>query len=215
MISIVPHFAAPPIKVTQPSSLGIGALLGDRYIYSFSCTRHDDFHNAIAFYQAASKTLESLRSDLITLDSEVQFSFRDNVEPLYRQLIELLLTTEATSETNTEDFPAQALEVIDFLRLSELENFLQCSLAPELQLETVVGEIDTQAAFIYPLILSDRVEIIFKLPQQPLAHRATFINHTEVEETVQKLQRYLRQSRFTEEVKQEAQKVYQWIIEPI
>ncbi len=170
---------------------------------------------AIAFYEAASKTLESVRSDLITLDSDVQFSFRDDVEPLYRQLIDLLLTTKGTSETDAQDFPTQALEIIDFLRLSELENFLQCSLAPELQVETVVGEIDPQAAFIYPLILSDRLEIIFKLPQQPLAHRATFIQHTEVEATVKKLQNYLRQSRFTEEVKQEAQKLYQWIIRPI
>ncbi|MDJ0689264.1 MAG: CHAT domain-containing protein [Xenococcaceae cyanobacterium MO_188.B32] len=170
---------------------------------------------AIAFYEAATKTLESVRSDLINLDSDVQFSFRDDVEPLYRQLIDLLLTTGATSEADTQDFPTQALEIIDFLRLSELENFLQCSLAPELQVETVVGEIDPQAAFIYPLILSDRLEIIFKLPQQPLAHRATFIQHTEVEATVEKLQSYLKQSRFTEEVKQEAQKAYQWIIQPI
>ncbi len=170
---------------------------------------------AIAFYEAATKTLESVRSDLINLDSDVQFSFRDDVEPLYRQLIDLLLTTGATSEADTQDFPTQALEIIDFLRLSELENFLQCSLAPELQVETVVGEIDPQAAFIDPLILSDRLEIIFKLPQQPLAHRATFIQHTEVEATVEKLQSYLKQSRFTEEVKQEAQKAYQWIIQPI
>ncbi len=174
-----------------------------------------DRQKAIATYQEASKTLESVRSDLLTIDSDVQFSFRDFVEPLYRQLIDLLLTTEDSSKLNSQDFPAQALKVIDFLRLSELENFLQCSLAPALQVETVVGEIDPQAAFIYPLILSDRLELIFKLPQQPLAHRAISIQHTEVEETVQKLQRYLRQSRFTEEVKQEAQKLYQWIIQPI
>ena len=170
---------------------------------------------AIALYEEASKTLESVRGDIITLNSDVQFSFRDDVEPLYRQLIELLLTTEDSSQSDSLDLPTQALKVIDFLRLWELENFLQCSLAPELQVETVVGEIDSQAAFIYPLILSDRLELIFKLPQQPLAHRATLIQPTEVEETIEQLQGYLRQSRFTEEVKQEAQKVYQWIIQPI
>ncbi len=202
---------------------------------------------AIAFYQEATKTLESVRSDLLTLNSDVQFSFRDDVEPLYRQLIELLLTkseeapsclgehslascadagsrrfyggvsltTEDSSQSDSLDLPTQALKVIDFLRLWELENFLQCSLAPELQVETVVGEIDPQAAFIYPLILSDRLELIFKLPQKPLAHRATFIQPTEVEATISQLQHYLRQSRFTEEVKQEAHKVYKWIIQPI
>ena len=170
---------------------------------------------AISNYQQASQTLESVRSDLINLNSDVQFSFRDRIEPLYRQLIDLLLVAEDNPPTDTEDLTAQALKVIDFLRLSELENFLQCSLAPQLQLETVVGEIDPQAAFIYPLILADRLEIIYKLPQQPLAHRAVSIQSTEVDATVSKLQSYLRQSRFTEEVKQEAQKVYQWIIAPI
>ncbi len=174
-----------------------------------------DRKKAIVIYQQATKTLESVRRDLLTIDSDVQFSFRDFVEPLYRQLIDLLLTAEDVSESDSQGFPAQALKFVDFLRLSELENFLQCSLTPELQVETVVGEIDPQAAFLYPLILSDRLELIFKLPQQPLAHQATFIPHTEVEETIKQLQGYLRQSRFTEEVKQEAQKVYQWMIKPI
>ena len=174
-----------------------------------------DREKAISFYQQATQTLESVRSDLINLNSDVQFSFRDRVEPLYRQLIDLLLVTEDNPPTDTEDSIARALKIIDFLRLSELENFLQCSLAPQLQLETVVGEIDPQAAFIYPLILADRLEIIYKLPQQPLAHQSIAIQSTEIEGTVAKLQSYLRQSRFSEEVKQEAQKVYQWIIAPI
>ena len=174
-----------------------------------------DRERAIASYQQASQTLKSIRNDLINLNSDVQFSFRDRVEPLYRQLIDLLLVADNDSPTNSENSILQALKVIDFLRLSELENFLQCSLAPELQVETVVGEIDPQAAFIYPLILADRLEIIYKLPQQPLAHRAVAIDSRKIEETVSKLQNYLRQSRFTEEVKQEAQKVYQWIIQPI
>ncbi|WP_019506891.1 hypothetical protein [Pleurocapsa sp. PCC 7319] len=141
--------------------------------------REEKRDRAIAFYQAASKTLESVRSDLINLNSDVQFSFRDAVEPLYRQLIDLLLTTEDNLSNNAENFPTQALKVVDFLRLSELENFLQCSLAPQLQIETAVGEIDPQAAFIYPLILADRLEIIYKLPQQPLTHRAVFIQPIE------------------------------------
>ncbi len=174
-----------------------------------------DKEKAIAMYEGASKSLESVRKDLLTIDPDVQFSFRDSVEPLYREYVDLLLSTDNLSQVNREIFPAQALNVIDFLRLSELENFLQCSLAPEVQLETVVGEIDSQAAFIYPLVLGERLEVIFKLPGQPLAHRATPIPHREVEETIKHLQDYLRQARLTEEVKLGAGKVYEWIIKPI
>jgi tetratricopeptide (TPR) repeat protein len=46
---------------------------------------------AINYYIQAVKLLEDLRSDLIILNPDVQFSFRDSVEPVYRQLVDLLL----------------------------------------------------------------------------------------------------------------------------
>ena len=50
-----------------------------------------DINGAIAFYTQAVDTLKFLRNDLIALNPDVQFSFRDNVEPVYRQLVDLLL----------------------------------------------------------------------------------------------------------------------------
>ncbi len=50
-----------------------------------------DITGAIAFYTEAVNTLKFLRNDLIALNPDVQFSFRDNVEPVYRQLVDLLL----------------------------------------------------------------------------------------------------------------------------
>ncbi|WP_235018607.1 CHAT domain-containing protein [Tolypothrix sp. NIES-4075] len=50
-----------------------------------------DITGAIAFYTQAVDTLKFLRNDLIALNPDVQFSFRDNVEPVYRQLVDLLL----------------------------------------------------------------------------------------------------------------------------
>ncbi|MGI2909405.1 CHAT domain-containing protein, partial [Hassallia sp. VBCCA 56010] len=50
-----------------------------------------DISGAIAFYTQAVETLKFLRNDLIALNPDVQFTFRDNVEPVYRQLVDLLL----------------------------------------------------------------------------------------------------------------------------
>jgi CHAT domain-containing protein len=50
-----------------------------------------DMSGAIAFYTQAVDTLKFLRNDLIALNPDVQFTFRDNVEPVYRQLVDLLL----------------------------------------------------------------------------------------------------------------------------
>jgi len=40
-------------------------------------------------YTEAVNNLKSLRSDLVAINPDVQFSFRDEVEPVYRQLVDL------------------------------------------------------------------------------------------------------------------------------
>ncbi|MEI2582665.1 tetratricopeptide repeat protein [Scytonema sp. PRP1] len=50
-----------------------------------------DIKGAVATYEQAVNTLQSLRYDLVAINPEVQFSFREKVEPVYRQLVELLL----------------------------------------------------------------------------------------------------------------------------
>jgi CHAT domain-containing protein/tetratricopeptide (TPR) repeat protein len=65
-----------------------------------------DIKGAIASYNVAYKTLQSLRGDLVAINPDVQFSFRENVEPVYRELVELLLRSDvrvgAASGTEAE-----------------------------------------------------------------------------------------------------------------
>ncbi|MEH1848728.1 MAG: CHAT domain-containing protein [Nostoc sp.] len=56
-----------------------------------------DIKGAIASYNVAYKTLQTLRSDLVATNPDVQFSFRENVEPVYRELVELLLRSAEDS----------------------------------------------------------------------------------------------------------------------
>ena len=46
---------------------------------------------AITAYSQAVDNLESLRQDLVQMNPNIQFSFRDEVEPVYRELVQLLL----------------------------------------------------------------------------------------------------------------------------
>ncbi|MEO1376760.1 MAG: tetratricopeptide repeat protein, partial [Cyanobacteria bacterium J06635_10] len=54
--------------------------------------------DAITAYEAAIKTLESVRDNLLVIDSNVQFSFLENIEPVYRRLLELLLQPQASED---------------------------------------------------------------------------------------------------------------------
>jgi CHAT domain-containing protein len=46
---------------------------------------------AIAAYQQAIATLQSIRGDIVAANKDFQFNFRDSVEPIYRELMALLL----------------------------------------------------------------------------------------------------------------------------
>jgi CHAT domain-containing protein len=176
----------------------------------------DDIEGATALYTEAFNTLKSLRNDLVALNPDIQLSFRDNAEPVYRQLVDLLLQNKQ-SPVSQENLK-QARDVIEALQLTELENFFReaCLLAKPQQIDEVIDKTDTTAAVIYPIILKDRLEIILKLPKQnELRHYTTKKTGSEVEQILERLQQYLREIDRINEVKQLSSQVYSWLIEPL
>ena len=166
---------------------------------------------AIAYYTQAFNILNNLRSDLVVLNPEVQFSFREKVEPVYRQLVDLLLR----SPEPTKDNLIQARKVIEGLQLAELNNFFRDACAkPE---EVNIDDLDPGAAVIYPIILDDRLEVILKLPGADNLHHYVNnnISETQVDAAVKRLQKSLkRRSTSLSQVKTESQQLYNWLIRP-
>jgi len=171
------------------------------------------WHNAIIAYDQAVNSLKSLRSDLVTINPEVQFSFRDSVEPVYRELVDLLLQASPTSPVNQTNL-IQARQVIESLQLAELDNFFReaCLDAKPEQIDNL----DLKAAVIYPVILPDRLEIILSLPQQPLRNYKIIVPQKQVENTINQLEQALgiRHSNQEERLRI-SQQVYDWLIQPI
>jgi len=167
-----------------------------------------DSEAAIANYEAAVKTLDAVRSNLLRINSDVQFNFRDNVEPVYRGLIDLLL-----QPGKTQNFD-KARQFLDDLKLAELENFLRCTLR-NTDVKTVdqFANQDSATAAIYPILLKDRLQVIVK-SRQGLHAYGTEIPYTTVKETVEKLHFKLEQSPFDNDGKALAEQVYQWLIQP-
>lgn len=167
---------------------------------------------AILAYQQAISSLEIVRGNILYIDPQVQFDFRDRIEPVYREYADLLLTTKESTTPSQENL-RQAIKAINALQLAELENYLGCKLSQLIKLnETVV---DSTAAKIYPIILADRLTIITEIPGQPLNFKETKISDTEVKATLIALQNNLSQPGKTPEVLQSAQKIYQWLFSPI
>ncbi len=164
---------------------------------------------AIAAYTEAVNTLQSLRSDLVAINSDVQFSFREGVEPVYREFVALLLKADG-SQTSSERLE-RARKVIESLQVAELDNFFRaaCLNAKPVQIDAI----DQKAAVIYPIILADRLEVILSLPQQPLRHYATSLPKEQVERILSQLRQNLTK-RFGRDFLPLSQQVYNWLIRP-
>lgn len=136
---------------------------------------------AIAHYSRAVDLLKSLSQDLVAIDPEIQYSFREGVEPVYRELVSLLLNPDSTgtvSQVNLE----RGREVIESLQLAELNNFFR-EACLDAQI-TSIEDVDRQAAVIYPIILGDRLEVIVSLPQHPLQHHTVDIKQQDLDKIV-------------------------------
>ena len=171
---------------------------------------------ALKAYDTAYKTLESLRGNLVASNLDVQFSFRESLEPIYRELVELQLRTnniqgdQEISQYNLK----QVRKVIESLQLAELNNFFRSPcLEPIVEIDKVVEQ-DKKAAVIYSVILPDRFDVILTLPNQQLQHYTTNVTQEKVESTVTSLRKSLTDVAATYEVKKQSQKIYDWLIRP-
>ncbi len=166
---------------------------------------------AIAAYSEAVNTLASIRGDLVSSSSDVQFSFRESVEPVYRQLVALLLTPEQGKEVSQENL-TEARKVIESLQLAELDNFFKeaCLTGKSTQID----EVDRQAAVVYPIILPDSIEVVVSLPDKDrtLLHKTTRISQADLESLLSKLRQKLSRTALESDTKISSKKIYDLLI---
>ena len=176
---------------------------------------------AIAVYIEAVNNLQSIRNDLIGINTDIQFSFRKAVEPVYRQLISLLLANPDPTQPEGESI-TKALELLESLQLAELDNFFgdTCSKVVSGAGAVQIDRIDPTAAVIYTIILADRLEVILSLPGQPLHRYFTVVSKGKLESIVAQLRQSIIEPRRnitfnTEKLLGFSQQIYDWLIRPL
>jgi len=177
---------------------------------------------AIAAYTRAFETLKVIRSDLVTANPDVQFSFRESVEPIYRELVDLLVTDvpeapeiafrKAEGRENQARL-SQARDVMEALQVAELENFFQAACIDKtISIDQVVEQEDTTAAVLYAILLADRLEVVMKLPQQTdLIHYAAPVDQDTVNTALKTYRSHLVGG---DDVVNDGRQLYTWLLKP-
>lgn len=124
---------------------------------------------AVKAYQQAFDTLEEIRSDILEADKDLQFDFRDVVEPLYRELAQLRLESAlllpVKAETRKEQLTS-ALKTIDSLKQAELQNYFgnDCVRAAISNSKNVDEFLKEDTAVFSSIVFDDRTAILLTLP---------------------------------------------------
>jgi CHAT domain-containing protein len=157
-----------------------------------------------AAYDRAIRSLEKTRRNIQIVNPDAQFSLRDNVEPLYRELIDLNLRGQQP------DLP-HVIDRVDALKLAELENFLQCQLGEFRPSERFTE--DTGAVVFYPVILQDRLEVILRLPGNKYQRFVVPVARVQLEQTIATFGQNLTQPQYGWN-DAAASQLYDWLIRP-
>lgn len=165
-----------------------------------------DRTKAIAAYTEAVGSLKALRSDLAAVNQDMQFSFRESVEPVYRELVGLLLDEQPTQAALT-----QARDLIESLQVAELDNFFREACIDKAQ---QIDKVDPNATVIYPIILSDRLAVIFSKTGEPLRYHTIYKSQAEIEQTLNQLLVGLNPVSDSQQRQQLTVKLYDWLIRP-
>ena len=161
---------------------------------------------AISSYQKAVDNLAQIRSDLVTFNPESQYSFRESVEPVYRQLVELLISQP------TQDNLIQARNTLESLQMAELENYFRqaCLQAKPEQIE----QIDATAAIIYPIVTAQKLAVLTSIPGQPIKLHIQPITADLLKNKVTELRGHFNEAASNKRRQALSQEFYSWLVEP-
>ena len=181
------------------------------YLWQWQLARiyrlQNDVPRALQAYNSAFNSLQSLRSNLVSVNPEMQFAFRNQIEPLYRERVSLLLANDPSQENLV-----QARDTIEALQLAELNNFFrEACLDGEPQ---KIEQLDPTAAIIYSIILPDRLAVILSQPRQPLKYYQTAIEPQAIDRALEDLYASLSRISLTESL-QPNQTFYNWLVRPL
>lgn len=175
---------------------------------------------AIAFYTEAIENSQKIRQNNLVaiafgmkdINPTIQIDFRDQVAPVYRDLIKLYL-----KETRSQKFLKLARDVVQKFQIAELENFLYCNLQgieePAISLDEIIDKQNIKAAIFYPIVLDKELGVILKLPgQSDLKYYRSTVSRNDLVKTLSQLRPELQKPYNFMGMQELSAKVYDWLI---
>jgi len=179
-----------------------------------------DRDGAITDYRSAVTALESVRRDIPVEYVDGRSSYRETVGPLYFELADLLLQKSASAGSDPKTVAAilvEARNTVETLKTAEIRDYFkdQCLSAVQEKattLERTAGASKHTAA-LYPIILSDRVELLVSFADG-LRQFTSRVDEKTLNDTAHRLRLSLETLGKRDYV-EPGKRLYDWLIRPL
>lgn len=201
------------LRVTQQAQLAAQAVnsIDSLYRWEWQAARiykqQGAKADAIVAYKQAVNSLQQIRNDIAVTNQDFQFDFRDEVEPVYRELMELLLENGSLPEV---------LQLSELLKLTEVQNYFQdeCS-----QIKTAIDSVNavfihSNEAIITSFILKQQSFVVLRLSNGALKSYPIALNAQQMFDNVLSF-RYALEDIATNEYLVLSQKLYALLLQPL
>jgi len=171
---------------------------------------------AMAAYRRAVYALQSVRLELVLSYSNATSSYRESIGAVYFELADLLLQRAAsgTERDQIEPYLLEARDAVELFKVAELRDYFRddCVDAARSRI-TSLEIVSKTAAVVYPIILSDRLELLVSLPTG-MKRVAVPVSADTLTQEVRLFRRFL-EKRTTREYLPYAQQLYDRLIRPL
>jgi len=149
------------------------------------------------------------------VNTDLEFSFDQHIEPFYRQLVELLLhDIDSLDDSEKQVRLEESCIAIADLQKEELKNLVPLASWDFGQQGMNEIDIDSDTAVIYLIVLDSSLEVIVSIRGQPLQHYKTEINKNSQQVIFQEICQYLNPVYPYSDLFPSVQKLYDWLILP-
>ncbi len=166
----------------------------------------------IAVYRQAINMLEPIKTEVAMGYRNSSQGFNDSIGAVYFELADLLLQRAQLSD-EAEPWLIEARDIIERFKTAELQIYFQDDCIARTSPQRLVTRSPLKTALIYPIMLSDRLELLVNFPtglrqyQVPVSARQLREQGNEF--------RFELETRDTQEFLAYSQRFYQWLIAPL
>lgn len=174
----------------------------------------NQIEQAIVAYQQAVKALQPIRQELISGYRKTSYSFRERLGTIYFELAALFLQ-RATTASNQKPWLLQAIDTVELLKKSELQDYFQDEcVIPTSQQTTFLQPRQEKTAIIYPILLPDYPVILLNLPDGSIQPYQINVATSQLTEQINEF-RFELESSDDDSFWQYSQRLYHWLIAPL